>query len=595
MAPSHRTERHYCGRFWRIAWLVVLLILVRDGNASDTEHAEGGVDPIGVEQTSPAVEATEHPSEPSAAEERDLKDDGNLSKKSEGTERQDEQVGDNEVKPQGEVKEISGQRDPVVELSHPTYSAVTGTQFMSMVEDAGGLSVGIPPERIVEEIKYIEELNSNGDKSAWPILVFENQRVVCSCLAVHDLEKGSLTYQRFWMHPETIDRARALEALLKEMLNPQATSRMEYLNVVTSPKDHLLTYVLANVGFSLKKYSRDSSGDGMGKYLWAMDLPYLGTYEEHRNTQLQQMAGRVYVMAYSLGEGREWLDYLSITEAEVFERVDVKEVSELASQEQYRAAKFVREKAKLDPQRAGIVNVQNAGSFSLAAVGNSSKTVFGVLKGHISDENICTIDFLGGAGLHEDYIRALLLTEALSRVDDKGLKEIVLKAVPIDDAGFVGLASELGFVVTASSKDSFMMVRDASLVLPVANYVTLPRLYRAQYQALKDVYSGARVPIDGKYLDIAELAGQLVNEVPGLIAKKTQEMYLHIGVALLAVGLVMLAHAVQRARKREAQRRRVRYAHIPDDILVEGEPASGVAVAAEDGNEVQLEAASRPM
>ena len=126
----------------------------------------------------------------------------------------------------------------------------------------------------------------------------------------------------------------------------------------------------------------------------------------------------------------------------MFDTVVVKASSALSPQEQMRAARFVREKAKGELDRGAVVDSGYPTSFSVvgelffipqpykwdlvflfrlpksfnfhmavmgvfsAAVGNETGTVYGVLKGHVEDL-ICTIEFLGASGLHENFVGKL--------------------------------------------------------------------------------------------------------------------------------------------------------------------------------------------
>ena len=117
----------------------------------------------------------------------------------------------------------------------------------------------------------------------------------------------------------------------------------------------------------------------------------------------------------------------------------------------------------------------------------------------------------------------------------------------------------------------------------------------AQYGVLKNFEGRHRAPIDGKYLDVLELARMMVYEAPGFIKRRTQELFLQVGVVVIIVCLIMMARTLQLARKREAQRKRVRYAHLPDDVQQEREGAPAAAVTEEYGSEAQLEAVGHTM
>lgn len=73
---------------------------------------------------------------------------------------------------------------------------------------------------------------------------------------------------------------------------------------------------------------------------------------------------------------------------------------------------------------------------------------------------------------------AMLLADTLPFMERLGVRKVVLKSIPICDAGMVGLAAELGFVIKASSGDSHLMVRDGSLPPPDTDCITLPRSFR---------------------------------------------------------------------------------------------------------------------
>ncbi|CDI79747.1 hypothetical protein, conserved [Eimeria praecox] len=505
---------------------------------------------------------------------------------------QDEPVDDYISVKTEENQQQDQQLEGVVERSYLTYSAMSGSKFMSMLGAPGSdSSVGVPTSWVLEEIKNIERENSQENTKAWPVLVFENDNIVCTCRAIEDSENNTLRYEGFWVNPETIDKERALDVLVKEMLNPGEHTRVEYVNVRTSPTDGLIISALAKAGLSLKQYIKDRSGKGMGKYSWAINLPYLGSYQEHRNKQLEGMGETVYIMARKLGAHHGLMAYMSTTEMEPFEDFLIKDIKDLSRQEMFRMSRLILTKSRNNMYPGSVVGVNQPASFGFAAVGITSGTVFGALKGHIVGATVGMIDFLGASGLHEDYVRARLLMQAL--MEHQELEKVVLKAVPIEDAGTVGLAAELGFAVKACSNDTLMMVRDGSEPLPLQDYIILPRLYRAQYTALQSI-KGRRVPVPRYYLDIAELTRQMAHEMPGFINRKTQDLYIHVGAVLFVVGVFLLARAVQQARKREAQRRRLRYAQLPDDIQ-EAEGASVVAVEEEYGNEGVFGDVSRPM
>ncbi|CDJ46350.1 hypothetical protein, conserved [Eimeria brunetti] len=582
MAPKHRKEGHYCCLFGRIVGIFSLFLVFYDGSALAVSHGDEGLNPNAAAAAGP----------------------GN------GPQETDEAL-----RQQGEIAHYGADADMSKELdelqttdgdlegaerSQLTYSVTSGTSFMNVLGGEGDATVdGIPAELLVEKIRDIEEENNGGNKRVWPVVVFENQKIVCSCVAVHDFQNDKLVYERFWVHPDTINKRKALEVLLKEMLNPPAPCKVEYITVNSSPKNWLLIDVLAKAGLSLKNYKRDANGDGAGLYQWAIDLPYLGSYQEHRNQQMEVMGEKAYVMQRAVPVPKETTEYMSTSEAEVFDTVFVQSLADLSPREYFRAWNVVLENAKKDPERAGIVGVYSGTNFSFAAVGTTSGTVFGVVRAHVNDENVGMIDFLGANGLHEEYIKATLLLEALKNMQNVDVEKVILKGVPIDDIGTVGLAAELGFVVKASSENSFMMVRDGSVDLPLPDYITLPRLYRAQYTVLKNLESRRRALFEREYLDIVEAAMALLRESPGLIAKKTEDLFVYVGVALLAIGVIMIARAVRNVRKREAQIKRLRYAQLPDDIILEGDGASaeaGEAVAAEHDNLAEVgAAANRPM
>ena len=88
------------------------------------------------------------------------------------------------------------------------------------------------------------------------------------------------------------------------MLKPPASCRVDYVNVVTPANDGLLIDALAKAGVSLMSYIENPSGFGMGMYSWKIDMPYLGSYSEHRHRQIETMgkqkSSRCTVVCYCL-------------------------------------------------------------------------------------------------------------------------------------------------------------------------------------------------------------------------------------------------------------------------------------------------------
>lgn len=177
MAPDNRIGGHYSGRFGWIVWFVVLFVLAYNGDASDVrQDAEGSYS--GDANSSSDYESGKRSTTPPP---------GNREKGDYANE---------------EGKEM-----------YLNYSAASGTDFLRMLKPAGAASKDFLSVYMQKELQNLERVNSQEDKKAWPVIVFENDYVVCSCLAIYDKNANTLVYDRLLMHPDTVDKARARELL----------------------------------------------------------------------------------------------------------------------------------------------------------------------------------------------------------------------------------------------------------------------------------------------------------------------------------------------------------------------------------------------
>lgn len=80
-----------------------------------------------------------------------------------------------------------------------------------------------------------------------------------------------------------------METLVNEMVQPPVFCRTQSVTVNVSPKNGLLIDALAKTGFCLKRYRKGSKEGGMGIYEWSMDMPFAGSYHEHRERQILTM------------------------------------------------------------------------------------------------------------------------------------------------------------------------------------------------------------------------------------------------------------------------------------------------------------------